>query len=78
VVPVGKVQSLRLVAGPVQRRLRLASVHVDVAGNGVRAVAAYRDADEAARLLEEIARRARVARGLDRRPRRTGTGSVVE
>jgi len=31
-VPLEKVQSLRHVQGPVQRRLRLASVHVDTAG----------------------------------------------
>ena len=39
-VPLEKVQSLRRVQGPVQRRLRLATVHVDTAGRGVHASAA--------------------------------------
>ena len=48
-VPLEKVQSLRHVQGPVQRRLRLASVHVDTAGRAVHATLRDRDAAEAAR-----------------------------
>ncbi|MHB1500326.1 MAG: PH domain-containing protein, partial [Candidatus Dormibacteria bacterium] len=31
-VPLAKVQSVRWTQGPLQRRLRLASVHLDIAG----------------------------------------------
>ena len=43
-VPLEKVQSLRRVQGPVQRRLKLATVHVDTAGRSVRATLRDRDA----------------------------------
>jgi putative membrane protein len=62
-VPLARVQSLRLVQGPVQRRLRLASLHVDAAGKRVTAVVRDRDVEEAQRLLADLAdacRRARV------------------
>ena len=63
VVPLAKVQSLRLVQGPWQRRLRLATVHADSAGRRLRgAVARHRDAGEAARLLADLTARARAAR----------------
>lgn len=42
-VPLTKVQSLRRVEGPVQRRLALATVHLDTAGKNVGA--AFRDLD---------------------------------
>ena len=61
-VPLEKVQSLRRVQGPVQRRLRLASVHLDTAGRGVHAVLRDRDAGEADRALAELTGRARAAR----------------
>ena len=64
-VPLEKVQSLRHVQGPVQRRLRLASVHVDTAGRAVHATLRDRDAVEAATALEELTDLARTAR---RRP----------
>jgi putative membrane protein len=64
-VPLEKVQSLRHVQGPVQRRLRLASVHVDTAGRSVHATLRDRDAAEATRALEELTDLARIAR---RRP----------
>jgi putative membrane protein len=61
-VPLQKVQSLRRVEGPVQRGLRLATVHLDTAGRNVRA--ALRDVDAAASQehldrLTELARAAR-------------------
>ena len=64
-VPLEKAQSLRHVQGPVQRRLRLASVHVDTAGRAVHTTLRDRDAEEAATALEELTDLARAAR---RRP----------
>jgi putative membrane protein len=64
-VPLEKVQSLRHVQGPVQRRLRLASVHVDTAGRAVHATLRDRDVGEAATALAELTDLARAAR---RRP----------
>ena len=61
-VPLEKVQSLRHVQGPVQRRLRLASVHVDTAGKAVHATLRDRDASEAAGALTELTELARAAR----------------
>ena len=61
-VPLEKVQSLRHVQGPVQRWLRLASVHVDTAGRFVHATLRDRDASEAATALAELTDLAREAR----------------
>ncbi|MDT7538425.1 MAG: putative rane protein [Actinomycetota bacterium] len=63
VVPLAKIQSLRLTSGPWQQRLRLATLHADTAGRrlpGGRAP--HRDAGEAGQLLVELALRARLAR----------------
>jgi putative membrane protein len=60
-VPYARVQSVRVVQGPLRRLLRLATLHVDTAG-AVRAVASDRDATEAYALAEEVSRRARAAR----------------
>jgi putative membrane protein len=63
-VPLEKVQSLRRVEGPTQRRLGLASVHVDTVGRRVHATIRDRDAGEADRALADLtvlARRARKA-----------------
>jgi len=62
-VPLEKVQSIRWTQGPVQRRLGLASVRLDVAGKRVTASIEDRDAAEAAnifRRLPDLARRARM------------------
>jgi putative membrane protein len=67
-VPLARVQSLRLVQGPVQRRLRLASVHVDAAGKRVTAVVRDRDVAEAERLLADLAEACRRARQPLRAP----------
>jgi putative membrane protein len=64
-VPLEKVQSLRHVQGPVQRRLGLASIHVDTAGRTVHATLRDRDTAEATRALAELTDLARAAR---RRP----------
>ena len=61
-VPFEKVQSLRRVEGPMQRRLRLVTIHVDTAGRNVHASLRDRDRDEADEALEELIRLARAAR----------------
>lgn len=62
IVPLEKVQSLRWVQGPVQRRLRLATLHADTAGHGGHAVAYARDQDEAQVLLRRLTDLCRAAR----------------
>jgi putative membrane protein len=66
-VPLAKVQSVRLLEGPVQRRLRLSSLHLDTAGRRVHAVLRDRDRAEAARLLRELPDRCRRARQEENR-----------
>ena len=61
-LPLQKVQSVRLVSGPVQRALSLATVHLDAAGRDVRAEFRDRPADEAGRLAEDLAALCRTAR----------------
>ncbi len=64
-VPLEKLQSVRWVQGPVQRRLGLASVRLDVAGKRVTANLEDRataEADEAFRRLPDLARKARARR----------------
>ena len=62
VIPLAKVQSVRLSQGPVLRALGLASVHVDTAGHRWQADARCRASAEADALLETVAERARHAR----------------
>ncbi|MGW4464276.1 PH domain-containing protein [Micromonospora sp. NPDC004704] len=61
VVPYARIQSVRVVQGPLQRRLRLATVHADTAG-GAGAAALDRDLAEAWALAAELTARARAAR----------------
>jgi len=61
-VPLEKAQSIRRVQGPVQRALRLATVHVDVPGKRVGATFRDRPVDEADRLVDELASLSRGAR----------------
>lgn len=70
-VPLAKVQSVRSVVGPVQRRLRLSSIHLDTAGRRVHAVARDRDNDEAELLMVDLPERCRRAR------RREGFATVL-
>jgi putative membrane protein len=63
-VPLAKVQSIRLVQGPVQRMLRLGSVHLDTAGRSVHAELTDRGMDEIATVLAELPARCRAARLL--------------
>jgi putative membrane protein len=65
-VPLEKVQSIRWVQGPVQRRLGLATIRLDVAGRRVTGVLRDRSAAEAADLLArlpDLAREARATQG---------------
>jgi putative membrane protein len=62
VVPLEKVQSVRLRQGPLQRWLRLATVHIDTAGRGWQARAVCRDAADAESLLWRLTDLARQAR----------------
>ncbi|MDX6211875.1 MAG: putative rane protein [Frankiales bacterium] len=71
VVPLEKLQSLRYRQGPVQRWLRLATVHGDTAGRHWQAVAVSRDAAEAERLLEHLTIAASQARKTGRMRSRT-------
>jgi putative membrane protein len=67
-IPLEKVQSIRWVQGPLQRRLGLASVRLDVAGKRVTGSIQDRDVAEADQILArlpDLARAAR-ARGLVR------------
>lgn len=61
VVPYARIQSVRVVQGPLQRWLRLATVHADTAG-GTGAAAQDRDLGEAWALAAELSARARSAR----------------
>lgn len=62
IVPLAKVQSIRWMQGPAQRRLRLATVHIDTAGRRWQAAARDRDVDEARELLRDLPGLARAAR----------------
>lgn len=62
VVPHERTQSLAVVQGPWQRRLGLATFAVHSTQGPVGPVAPHLDAGDAARLLDEQARRARTAR----------------
>jgi putative membrane protein len=61
-VPLEKAQSIRRTQGPLQRRLGLASVHLDVAGRRVEAEFKDRSVHEADQLMEELADLSRAAR----------------
>jgi putative membrane protein len=61
-VPLEKVQSIRRVQGPLQRRLGLASVIVDVAGRRVRGLCRDRSVEEADLLIEQLTDLTRLAR----------------
>lgn len=63
VVPHARVQSARLSQGPLQRRLGLATVHLDTTPGPVTATAAHREAADARRLLDAEVALARQARG---------------
>jgi putative membrane protein len=66
IVPHEKVQSVRLTQGPLQRRLRLATLHLDTTPGPVQATAPHRDEVEARQLLDAEIERARRARATAR------------
>ncbi|MDP9239524.1 MAG: PH domain-containing protein [Actinomycetota bacterium] len=68
VVPLAKVQSIRVVQGPLQRWQRLASVHMDTAGRHLSTEAAHRDRAEIRGLVEELSDMSRAERERRRRP----------
>ncbi|HEY9289826.1 MAG TPA: PH domain-containing protein [Microlunatus sp.] len=74
VVPHAKTQSVRISRGPLQRRLRLASVHVDTPKGPVDLVARHLDPAVARELATTQLDRARTAR----RSSLTGTGEVAD
>ncbi|HEX5960565.1 MAG TPA: PH domain-containing protein [Rhodanobacteraceae bacterium] len=56
-VPLAKIQSIRATEGPVQRRLGLATLHLDVAGTHASAILQDRDTGEALDLLARLLER---------------------
>jgi putative membrane protein len=64
-VPLAKVQSVRRVVGPLQRRLGLGSIHLDTAGRRVHAVVRDRDRAETTQLMADLPEICRAARGLE-------------
>lgn len=60
-----KLQSVRFTQGPVQRKLSLASVHGDAAGQRARVLFADRQADQAQELFDELAGLSRTARSAE-------------
>ena len=66
---MAKVQSLRWVQGPMQRWLRLATIHADTAGRSVHAAIRDRDTGEASRVLVELIDLCAAARERDRAAR---------
>ena len=62
IVPHVRLQSARLTQGLVQRRLGLATIHLDTTPGPVHLTAAHRGADEARRLLDAEVEQARLAR----------------
>lgn len=67
IAKLARVQSVRVVQGPVQRRLGLADVHVDTAGS-LRTVGRDRDAVQAYELAGELASVSRSARVAELSP----------
>jgi putative membrane protein len=68
-VPYARIQSVTASQGWLQRRLRLATVSIDVPSGGHRWHAPHRQVDDAARLVRDLAGRALVGRS---RPGGTG------
>ena len=61
-VPFAKIQSLRVIEGPVQRRLGLATVHLDTAGRAIDAALRDRSDAEVQQVLPELVSTAGAAR----------------
>ncbi len=69
IVPHAKTQSVRIEQGPLQRRVRLAHVHVDTPKGPVNVIARHLDADVARELAMTQLDRARAARAADQQHR---------
>jgi len=76
-VPLAKTQSVRLVQGPFQRALGVATVHLDAAGRRARAEFRERDAKEARALVAELAALSRQARKQGARAPVVSAGSAA-
>jgi len=72
-VPLKKVQSIRWAEGPLQRRLGLATVHLDAAGKRVSASIQDRDSAEALEILGALPDLARAARSRAAQPPADGS-----
>ncbi len=75
-VPLAKVQSIRQVEGPLQRRLHLATVHLDTAGRNIHAALRDRDREESDRLMATLPGLCRVARAGASEAAATRTAAV--
>src|SRR5690606_20629487 len=64
VLPHERIQSLSIRQGPLQRLLRLATVHVHSTKGAVIPVAEHLDVDDARAFVEEQARRSRASRAV--------------
>ena len=62
IVPLVKVQSVRLKSGPLQRAFHVATLDVDTAGRRWQASARCRDEHEAVEMVRHISERARLSR----------------
>ena len=62
IVPLVKVQSVRLKSGPLQRAFQVATVDVDTAGRRWQASARCRDEAEALEMVRHVSERARLSR----------------
>jgi putative membrane protein len=75
IVPLLKVQSVRLKSGPLQRALHVATVDVDTAGRRWQASARCRDEAEALEMVRHVSERARLSRRVP--PPRPATPAPV-
>jgi putative membrane protein len=75
IVPLVKVQSVRLKSGPLQRAFRVATVDVDTAGRRWQASARCRDEAEALEMVRHVSERARLSRRVP--PPRPATPAAV-
>jgi putative membrane protein len=76
VVPLVRVQSVRVVQGPLERLLGLATVHIDTAG-ALQAIGHHRDAGEAYALAGALASGSRAARAASTRQGDIGAAPVA-
>jgi putative membrane protein len=73
VIAHARAQSVRLTAGPLQRLLRLGTVHIDAPPGPVQVAAENRELGEARAIVESAAGRAHRARATDQRTDRWAT-----